>query len=109
MQLRGADGQGHRQAAAEQDDGVDAPQPEVEVPAGQRERVRRECPVDRVGRDQAAEEHHLGGQEHPHPEGRRVLLLLQVVELGREDRLASRRQSRRSSMAPWASSASSGE
>ena len=41
MQLRGADGQGHRQAAAEQDEGVEASQPELEMLAGQGEFPRR--------------------------------------------------------------------
>ena len=67
-------------------------------------------PVDHVGRDQAAEEHDLGGQEDPHAQVRRVVLLLQVVELVHEDRLGrrQRRGGRRWSSA-WASSASSGE
>ena len=43
--------------------------------------------VDRVGDEQAAEEQHFGDQKHPHAEGRRVLLLLEVVEVMRERRM----------------------
>ena len=43
--------------------------------------------VDGVGREQAAEEQHFGDQEHPHAERRRLVLLLEVVELVRERRV----------------------
>ena len=47
--------------------------------------------VDRVGREQAAEEQHLGDEEHPHAERRRLALLLEVVELVRERRVVMAR------------------
>ena len=49
-----------------------------------RERDRVLEAVDRVGEDHAAEEHHLGGEEHPHPELGDEPLLLRVVELLRD-------------------------
>ena len=44
-------------------------------------------PVDRIGGQQAAEEHDLGRQEQPHSERGRFALLIDVVELLRQDRL----------------------
>src|SRR3954468_2420524 len=45
------------------------------------EAFRVERPVDRVGRKHPAEQHHLGDQEDPDPERRRLALLFEVVEL----------------------------
>ena len=53
----------------------------VEVRAGVLERRRVGPAVDQVGHEQAAEEHDLGDQEHPHAERRRLGLLLHVVEM----------------------------
>ena len=57
--------------------------------------------VDRVGHEQAAEEQHLGDQEHPHAERRRLLLLLEVVEVMRERRMM--RGMRAACQATWPS------
>ena len=79
--LRGVHRQRHGQAAGEQDGGVDGAEADVELVAGVGERRRVQRAVDDVGGEQAAEEHDLGDQEHPHAERRRLVLLLGVVEL----------------------------
>ena len=50
-----------------------------------------EVAVDGVGQEQPAEEHDLLGQEHPHPERRGLLLLLEVREVMRERRVVRAR------------------
>ena len=51
--------------------------------------------VDQVRREQAAEEHDLGDQEHPHAERRRLGLLRQVVEMVRSLGWCERGRARR--------------
>ena len=50
----------------------------------------RRRPVNQVRHEQAAEEHDLGDQEHPHAERRRFGLLLHVVEVVLEPRVMRR-------------------
>jgi hypothetical protein len=54
------------------------------VVARETERLRVEVPVHGVAEEQAAEEHHLGREERPHPEARGLVLLLEVLEVVRE-------------------------
>ena len=82
--LRGVDRQRHRQAAGDEHRRVDGPEHDVERVARRGERVRIPAAIDGSSREQAAEEQHLGDQEHPHPERRRFLLLGEVVEVMRE-------------------------
>ena len=86
-QLRGADGQGHRQAAAQQDTVLMKPSQTFMCSLARANSRGRGRPVDGIGRDQAAEEHDLGRQEQPHAERGRLVLLLEVVELDFQDRL----------------------
>ena len=62
------------------------PSTDVELFAGQRDLPGSGRAVDRVGRQQPAEEHHLGRQEEPHSERGGFALLIHVVELLRQDR-----------------------
>src|SRR5262249_23110304 len=47
-------------------------------------------PVDRVAGEQRAEDHQLGGQEHPHAERGGLVLLAEVREVVRQRGLPSR-------------------
>ena len=76
----GVDRHCHRQAAGQQDAGVDRAEPVVGLLAAHREGIRVDVPQDRVGQEQAAEEQQFGDQKHPHPERRRLALLVGVVE-----------------------------
>ena len=76
-----ADGHCHRQAAGDQDDRVEAAEPDVELEAAFGPRVRVPHSINQIRREEAAEEHHLGDKEDPHPEGRRLELLLHRIEL----------------------------
>ena len=78
--LRRPHGQRHRQRAADQDDRVEGALRDVEVVARPRTR-RGKRAVDDVRHEHPAEEHHFGGQEHPHAQRRGRLLLPQVVEV----------------------------
>ncbi len=55
--------------------------------AGFLEGHRFGVPVDQVGHEEAAEEHDLGNEEHPHPEGRGLGLLGHVIEVMLELRM----------------------
>ena len=81
------DAHGHGQAAADEHRGVDGTQREVQVPAGLHERVEVEVAVHRVREEEAAEEHHLGHEEHPHAEGGRFLLRGEALEVVDEVRV----------------------
>ncbi len=59
----------------------------VQVMAGFLERARVGPAVHQVGHEQAAEEHDFGDEEHPHPEGRRLELLVHVIEVMLELRM----------------------
>ena len=83
-------GERHRQAAADEHRGVEGPERDVELVAGRRERVGIPEAVDRVDGEQPAEEQDFGEQEHPHPERRRFLLLVEVVEVVGERRMMRR-------------------
>ncbi len=72
---------GHGEAAGQQDDGVDAAQLQAQGVAAHGERGEVYVPVDGVGEHDAAEKHHFGDQEDPHPEIGRVLLLLESLKL----------------------------
>ena len=79
--LRRPHRQRHRQAAADQDDGVDAAEQDVELEAAFGPRLRIPHAIEQVGHEQAAEEHDLGDEEDPHAERGRFVLLLQRLEV----------------------------
>src|SRR6266545_5594843 len=85
--LRGPYPQRHRQAAANQHDGIEAAKVNIELFAAARPGCRIPDAIQRVGEDQAAEEHHLGDEEQPHPQRRRLVLLLEVLEMMLEVRM----------------------
>ena len=51
--------------------------------AGGRKSIEETVTVDRVGGEQAAEEHDFGDQEQTHAQGDGLVLLLEVVEVVR--------------------------
>src|SRR3984957_13600939 len=57
----------HGQTAANENDGVDRAQRQVDGAAGLAENLGIRRPVERVGHEHAAEEQNFGDQEHPHP------------------------------------------
>ena len=68
-------GERHGQAAGQQDHGVEAADPEVKMPAGLlRNRLVGDA-EDEDAHEDAAEQHDLGGEEHPHAEQGRLVLL----------------------------------
>jgi hypothetical protein len=71
----------HRQAAADQHDGVQAAQLDVELGAALGPCRRIPDPVQHVGRQEAAEEHDLLDDEDPHAKRGCFLLLLQRLEV----------------------------
>ena len=73
-----ADPQRHGQRAANQYGGIGRSQPDVHLLAAFDEGLIVRGTVHQVGGEQPAEEHDLGQQEHPHAEGRGLLLLLHV-------------------------------
>jgi hypothetical protein len=75
------DGHRHRQAAADQDRGIDRAEREVHVQARVRETARVLPAVDRVREEEAAEKEDLRHEEDPHPERRGLLLLPHRVEV----------------------------
>ena len=83
----GVHAHGHGQAAADEHRGVDGAQREVQVAAGLHERVEVQVAVDRVGEEQAAEEHHLRHEEHPHAEGGGLFLRGEALEVMDEVRV----------------------
>ena len=83
-QLGGTDAQRHRQAAAQQHGRIGGPDFDVEQPAAGLEGGQIEIPENDIGGEQAAEEHDLRSQEHPHAQARSFVLLLEVVELFRQ-------------------------
>ena len=82
--LCAANRQGHRQTAADQHGGVDAPEHHIELGAAEDERLRIGGAVGGVAREQTAEQHHLGQQEGPQPERGGLALLLSVLKLMRQ-------------------------
>ena len=88
--LRAADRQRHRQAAADQHDGVDRAQREVQLVAALGPRLRVPDAIQHVGQEEAAEEHDLGDQEQPHAERGSLVLLPQRVEVMLERRMVVR-------------------
>jgi hypothetical protein len=85
--LGGANRQRHRQAAADEYDGVEAAQVDVELLAPFGPRGRIPDAIERVGEQQATEEHDLGDEEQPHPERRCLVLLIQILEMMLERRV----------------------
>ena len=77
------------ETAGDQDGGVDGAEHDVHVGAAFVERLRVIHPVNGKGREQSAEEHHLGRQEDPHPDGRGFALLLRRAELLAQHQLRS--------------------
>jgi hypothetical protein len=90
-QLGGAHRQRHSEAAADEDRRVDAAQPDVQVMAAGDEHRREERPVDHIGGEHPAEEHDLGDQEDPHPERSGFALLIEALEMMRQERMRLRR------------------
>ena len=79
--LRGANGERHRQAAADEHGGVERAEDDVELAAGFGPRHGIPDAIERVGEEQPAEEQHFGDEEQPHPQRRRFVLLLQRIEV----------------------------
>ena len=79
--LRAANRHGHGEAAGQQDHGVGGAQANVERAAARLKRGRIERAINRIGREQPAEEHDFGDQEHPDSERVGLVLLLEVLEL----------------------------
>ena len=79
--LRGANGERHRQTAADEHGGVERAEHDVELAAGFGPRHRIPDAVQHVGEEEPAEEQHFGDEEQPHPQRGRLVLLLQRVEV----------------------------
>ena len=75
------DGQHDHQAAQQQHQRVDAADHPVEPLAGLLELLGIEKAIDAHGEEQRAEEHDLGGQEHPHAQRGGLVLLVEVLVL----------------------------
>src|SRR5713101_2093222 len=75
------DRHGHGQAAGDQDDGIEASEAQVETLAAFCEDSGVAMAVDRVGEEHAAEKEDFGGQENPHAQGSRFLLLLHGLKM----------------------------
>ena len=84
--LGGVHGQGHGQAAQNENAGVGGAKDDFQVMATEGEGRIVKVTEDRITREQAAKEHHLRGEEDPHAEACRLVLLLAVVELLRHRR-----------------------
>src|SRR5262249_52332381 len=85
--LRVVDGERHRQAADDQHERIDKAHHHVEVIAARGKRHRKSRTENEIDRKQPAEEHDLLNEEHPHPDGDALFLLLHVLELVLESRL----------------------
>ena len=77
----GLDRQHDRQAAGQQQRDIEAAAPQFGVICRGGEIGGIGAAVDKIGEDQRAEEHHLGGDEHPHAELRHLGLLGEGGEL----------------------------
>ncbi len=98
---REVDGHRHGEAGADQDERVGEADLPAEVVAARGEGRRVHGAVDRVRREEPAEEEHLLGDEDPHPEGDGLLLLPQVGEVVLEGRVVGARlRQRRPPSAP---------
>jgi hypothetical protein len=75
------DGQRHEQTADQQHQGVDAADHPVELFAALLDGHGVLVVIDSHAQEQGAEEHHLGGQEDPHPQRGALVLLVEVLEV----------------------------
>ena len=80
-QLCRANRQRHREAASHQEHGVDRGERQVQPRTGVLELGRVPQPVGRVRAEQAREEKHFRGQEHPHAQPLGGVLLVQILEV----------------------------
>src|SRR5581483_10979228 len=79
--LCGAHRQSDRQAAANQDRGVDGSDRQTQSAAGNRKFVRIPVAVDQVRAEQSTKEHDFRGEEQPHTQRRSIALLLHIDEM----------------------------
>jgi len=81
--LSGPHGHRHGQAAADEHDGIESAEFQIQSAAGFGEHRRVRVAVDGVGKEEAAEEQDFGGQKDPHAERGGILLLLERLKLPR--------------------------
>ena len=86
-ELRGANRECDRQAGADQDRGVGSTQHDIEALAPGAEVSEVPVAIHQVGAEHAAKEHDFGGEEDPHAEAGRILLLLLGGEMMQEGRV----------------------
>src|SRR5262245_5752610 len=79
--FRAMNSQSHGEAAADQHRRIGGAQPNVEAITSTGKRQQIPVPVDEMSGKHAAEEHHLGREKYPHGEPRRLVLLLDTVEV----------------------------
>lgn len=84
-ELSASHGPGHREAAEEQDDGVDGSEGRVQEHVPVREDLRVIGPVNHVCGKQSAEKQNLGDQEQPHSQLAAVELLFVILEVVRQE------------------------
>src|SRR5688500_8397747 len=76
--------QRHRQTADDQHDRVDGAESDVLMMAGSGKCLVIAPPIEPVSQEQSAEKENLGGQENPHSECGRLLLLTKVIKMMRQ-------------------------
>jgi hypothetical protein len=81
-------GQRHRKAAQDQDNCIDRSQSQIEVVAGGGKVGRKLRSIERVGKKHPAKEHEFGDEKNPHAESASLALLLHVLEVVLERRVA---------------------
>ena len=79
--LRRVDGERHRQTARDQHRGIGRAGPDEKLVTGSRERLGIPGTINRVRREEHAEEQHLSPEKEPHAQRGGFTLLFEVVEL----------------------------
>ncbi len=86
-ELGAAHGPGHRQAAGQQDDGVERAQLFIQMDMGMDKHIGMVGAINSVGAEQPAEKEHFGGQKKPHAQFAGLELLLRRAEMVRQMRI----------------------
>src|SRR5262249_62061488 len=79
--FRAMNSQSHGEAAADQHRRIRGPKPNVQTVTRSGKRQQVPVSVDKIRRKHAAEKHYLGREKYPHAEPRRLVLLLDTVEV----------------------------